>query len=101
MHAIQAVRETGFAHANRSYEDEVQGLAAPLFDQTGFFAGAVSVASVATRFTPDLQCLIQKELVTASREITRNWGGKIPDFVEAVWAKSLSQSHSYALETSL
>ena len=52
---IQAIRQTGFGGARHTYEAEVVGLSTPLFDQTGQFAGAVSVASVATRFTPALE----------------------------------------------
>lgn len=94
---VEAIRTTGFGHANRSYETEVQGLSAPIFDQTSQFAGAVSVASVATRFTPNLERTIKHHLVIASRQITHNWGGIVPDYIEAIWAKSHSSSH--VLET--
>lgn len=90
---VQMVRETGFGCANHRDEDEVQSLSAPLYDQTGQFAGAVSVASVATRFTPDLEQTIKAHLMIASRDITRNWGGSIPAKIEALWAKSLTSSH--------
>ncbi len=92
-HAIQSVQATGFGCSNRSFEEGVHSLAAPVFDQTGFFAGSVSVASVATRFTPELERCIHRHLVIASREITRNWGGTIPEYIEAMWAKTLSYSH--------
>ena len=91
--AIQSVRDTGFGRTNRSFEREICSVSAPIFDQTGLFAGAVSVASVATRFTPTLEHCIQQNLIVASREITRNWGGTVPEEIEAVWATSLSQSH--------
>jgi DNA-binding IclR family transcriptional regulator len=98
LHAIvQSIRTVGFGRANRSFEDEVQGLSAPIFDQTGHFAGAVSVASVAARFTPDLERIIQNKLVIAARKISNNWGGNVPTYIEAIWAKSLSLSHE--LET--
>jgi len=92
-HIVQTVRDTGFGRSDRSFEEEIHGLAVPVFDQSDLFAGAVSVASVATRFTPDLERRIQRHLVAASREITRNWGGTIPRTVEAVWAETLSTSH--------
>jgi len=94
---VHAVRDTGFGRGNCSYETEVYGLSAPIFDQTGLFAGSVAVACVATRFTPDLERSIQQNLVTASRTITRNWGGTVPTDIEASWAKTLTPSH--ALET--
>ncbi|MFT4744144.1 MAG: DNA-binding IclR family transcriptional regulator [Yoonia sp.] len=94
---VQMIRNTGIGRADRSYEDEVLGLSAPIFDQTGHFAGAVSVASVAARFTPDLERIIQKELVIAARQISKNWGGSIPTHIEAIWAKSLTPEN--VLET--
>mmetsp|Transcript_7076 Transcript_7076/g.11496 ORF Transcript_7076/g.11496 Transcript_7076/m.11496 type:complete len:270 (-) Transcript_7076:1291-2100(-) len=88
---IEATQATGFARATGSFEDDVHSLAAPLFDQTGLFAGAVSTASVASRFTPDLERTIKKNLITASRAITRNWGGAVPASVEAAWADALAE----------
>lgn len=92
--AIATARETGIAVADGSFEDEVCSLAAPLFDQTGRLAGAVAVATVATRFNPDLERVIQHNLIVASREITRNWGGTIPIDIEAIWAKSFAHSQT-------
>ena len=98
LHAtVQAIRNTGFGSADCSFEDGVQGLSAPIFDQTDHFAGAVSVASVAARFTPDLELIIKNQLVIAARQISNNWGGSIPPHIEAIWAKHLTPSH--ALET--
>ncbi|SPH21155.1 Glycerol operon regulatory protein [Ascidiaceihabitans donghaensis] len=94
---VQAILHTGFGRAMRTYEAEVEGLSAPLFDQTGQFAGAVSVASVATRFTPALERTIKEHLMIASRDISRNWGGTIPDDIEGLWATSLTARHE--LET--
>ncbi|MDG1083015.1 MAG: IclR family transcriptional regulator [Planktotalea sp.] len=87
---IQAIRQTGFGGARHTYEAEVVGLSTPLFDQTGQFAGAVSVASVATRFTPALEHLIKEHLMIASRDITRNWGGFIPSDIEGLWVKTFT-----------
>lgn len=88
--AIQTVRQTGFAWSFGGLEDDVQGIATPLYDQTGSYAGAVSVASVATRFTDSLQAKIQHHLVNASRQITQNWGGALPSGLETSWTHSLS-----------
>lgn len=86
--AIDAARASGFARADRSLESEIHSLAAPVFDQTGQCAGAISVACVATRVTPALERSIRQNLVTASRTITRNWGGAIPQNIEAIWART-------------
>lgn len=94
---IAPIKDTGFGHANQSYEAEIQGLAAPVFDHTGHLAGAVAVASVASRYNADLELTIKPELIIAAREITRNWGGAIPATIEAAWAKSVT--HPNTLET--
>lgn len=85
--AVAQTRETGFGQGKRSYQQDVVSLAAPVFDQTGAFAGAVSVASVATRFTAELEARICANLMIASRDITRTWGGRIPASLEATWVK--------------
>ncbi|MEO1679748.1 MAG: IclR family transcriptional regulator [Pseudomonadota bacterium] len=90
--AIEATRATGFGRALGTFETDVHSIAAPLFDPTGFLAGAVSVASVATRFTPELEARIKTHLITASRDITHNWGGTIPANVENAWANAVAQS---------
>jgi len=94
---ISAIKDTGFGRADQIFEAEIQGLAAPVFDHTGHLAGAVAVASVASRFNANLEQTIKAELIIAAREITRNWGGAIPDTIEAAWAKSVT--HPNALET--
>ncbi|WP_146348010.1 IclR family transcriptional regulator [Phaeobacter marinintestinus] len=87
---VESVGDTGFGHTNSSFEQDVHSLAAPVFDQTGRLAGCVSVASVASRCTSYLVRRIQENLMQASRDITRNWGGTIPDSIEASWARSLN-----------
>lgn len=89
---VEAIRNTGFGRADRSFEDDVQGLSAPIFDQTGHFAGAVSVASVAARFTPDMERIIKTQLVITARQISNNWGGTVPTQIEAIWAKHFTPS---------
>ena len=87
---VALCRASGFGRAAGSFEAEVNSLAAPLYDQTGQFAGTVSTASVASRFSGTLERGIKAHLVIAAREITRNWGGVTPDNVEAAWAASLA-----------
>jgi DNA-binding IclR family transcriptional regulator len=87
---IDVAREFGFARSDGRFEPEIHSLSAPIFDQSGEFVGAVSVASVATRFTPDLERTIKTELITASRDITKSWGGTIPPFVETAWSNTIA-----------
>lgn len=96
--ARDAARHFGFGRAEGSLEADVYSLAAPVFDQTGLFAGCVSTASVASRFNREQERHIMKHLIAASRKISRNWGGVPPAHIERAWASSLSQSQE--LETS-
>ncbi len=89
---LDVVRSTGFGRSLRSFEQEVSSLAVPVFDETGQCAGAVSVACVATRFSPALERTCQEHLILASRAITKNWGGVVSDDIEALWASALSTS---------
>jgi len=99
--ALQAIiddaRDTGFARSAGRFESEIHSLSAPIFDQTGEFCGAVSVATVASRFAPALEATIKSELITASREITKNWGGVVPTAIEHAWASSMADQQG--LET--
>tara|TARA_B100001057_G_scaffold459347_1_gene509417 strand:+ start:687 stop:1478 length:792 start_codon:yes stop_codon:yes gene_type:complete len=88
---VRSVRTSGFGYANQSYEAEIQGVSAPLFDHHGL-AGTVAVACVASRFSRDIEQTIKSELVIAARDITRSWGGKIPSQIEGSWASTLSFS---------
>lgn len=84
--AVAETRDTGFGRAIGSYETDVASLAVPVFDEAGLCAGAVAVASVATRFDAALERHVQEVLVQAGRRITRNWGGQVPDGIEAKWS---------------
>ncbi|WP_420861338.1 IclR family transcriptional regulator [Algirhabdus cladophorae] len=90
--AIAEVRKTGLGRAIGSFEAEVSSLAAPLFDKAGGFAGAISVACVATRFSPAQERIIQQHLIKASRTLSTHWGGTIPPEVESAWATTLSNA---------
>lgn len=88
--AIEAARDSGFSVGNRSFQSDVISIAVPVFDQTRLFAGAISVAAVASRFSPALEARIRENLIQTSCEISRNWGGSTPSFIEALWAKSFA-----------
>jgi len=88
---IKQAKSIGFGHSDGGFVDDICGLAAPIYDHTGLLTGTVSVASVAMRFTPDSKHNIMQGLMTASREISQNWGGVVPDEIEACWAGALTQ----------
>jgi DNA-binding IclR family transcriptional regulator len=71
--------------SDQTFETGVTGFAAPLFDSSGI-AGAVAVAAVSSRVTPELQTIILTELIKAARTISANWGGTIPPALAAAWA---------------
>jgi DNA-binding IclR family transcriptional regulator len=58
----------------------------PLFDSTNQVAGAVAIASVASRLNDDLIRLIKKELISAARKITKSWGGSVPVGLDVAWS---------------
>ena len=87
---VAAAQRSGFGKSERGLEADICGFSAPLFDQTGELAGAVAVASVASRVNDGLVRRITEGLVTASREITHNWGGSVPATIESLWAGTLA-----------
>ncbi|WP_319824401.1 IclR family transcriptional regulator [Thalassovita sp.] len=84
--AVETARETGFGYSYGGLEQDVVGLAAPVFDETGLLAGTVAVASVASRMTPEAQDFIKTKLAAASREITHRWGGVLPATLQNCWS---------------
>ncbi|MGJ8617684.1 MAG: IclR family transcriptional regulator [Sulfitobacter sp.] len=90
--AIQHARATGYGHSDGSLDNEVHSRSVPIFDQTGLLAGTVSVACVATRFTSKAEQEIKRHLITASRQISHNWGGTVPSSLEACWLNASSKS---------
>jgi DNA-binding IclR family transcriptional regulator len=64
----------GHAIADRSFELEVVGLAAPIFDASNYAIGAIAVASVASRFDGVAQAKIAGRVVDAAILITRAKG---------------------------
>lgn len=94
---VQATRARGFSASLGGYESDVHSISAPVFDQTGLFAGSVTVASVATRMNDALMQSIHMHLVEASRAISRNWGGTVPADIEAAWAETLARTAAAAL----
>ncbi len=95
--AVACVRDTGFGHSQGCFEAEIVSFSAPIFDYTGQFAGAVAVACVGSRFTPDLELAIKTHLISTSRVISHNWGGTLPAHIEGLW--SGLPSYSEVLDT--
>ena len=96
---VQQIRQQGFAQTTGSFEADVHSLSAPLFNELDQFAGAVSVAAVATRMTPQFNETIKPALFAASRQISHNWGGSVPDFLQQIWGHAPPSAHAMECAT--
>ncbi len=82
---VAEIRQTGYAIAGQSFEDEVTGIAMPFFDGAGLAVGALAVATPSSRMTAKLQDLIVGALHRAVTAATRGIGGVAnPDFLAAL-----------------
>jgi len=75
---IEAIRESGFSESDQSNEDDVHGIAAPIFDRAGLACGAVSVATPSHRMTEDKRRTSIRAVINAARTITEGLGGRVP-----------------------
>jgi IclR family transcriptional regulator, acetate operon repressor len=66
----------GFGRGNKSFEDEVVGTAAAIFDGSGRPIGAVAVAAVASRLNRESEALIVPSVLEAAVRVTRAMGGE-------------------------
>ncbi len=86
---LAETRARGYATAIGSFEADVIGVAAPIFDWSGHANGAIAVASIAARLTPELRLVATRAVIEAAIEVTRAMGAEpSPDFMTAVKALS-------------
>lgn len=78
MARIGAIRETGHAIADGTFDREVFGIAAPIFGPDECAVGAVAVATPYSRMTPALQQRITAATVAAGLRATTLEGGRVP-----------------------
>ena len=79
------IAASGLAESAGGYEPEVASMAVPLFDALGRCSGALSVAALASRMTPDQRSLIRGAILRAGAKITQSWGGTLPPAIAALW----------------
>jgi DNA-binding IclR family transcriptional regulator len=80
---IALVRTNGCAVSAQTMEDDVTGIAAPIFDWHGQVQATLSAACVAVRLTPELQSQIERAVLRASLKATQVMGGEPhPKFVK-------------------
>jgi IclR family transcriptional regulator, acetate operon repressor len=84
---INRTFEQGYGRAEQSFEDEIIGTAAPIFNAAGFAVGAVAVAAVASRFNQQAANKIAQSVLNAALVITKATGGvSHPKLMEHVHA---------------
>ena len=76
---VAEARRRGWAEADQSFEDDVHGIATPLFDAAGLAAGAIAVVTPSHRMSPALRDRTVAALVQASVGLSRGLGGRAPD----------------------
>ena len=76
--SINLVKETGYSVVRGSFEDDVTGIAVPIFASDGFAIGALAVASPSSRINEEQTKIICDALFAETIEVSKALGGKIP-----------------------
>ncbi|MCX8509708.1 MAG: IclR family transcriptional regulator [Rhodobacteraceae bacterium] len=80
---LKELRLAGFAESDQTNEDDVYGVAVPVFDNNGDAVGAIAVATPAHRMTSDLRHQIIATLFIEAEKLTYTTGGRIPSTFRA------------------
>jgi len=75
---LTQTRASGIGRAFQTYEIDVVGTAAPIFNASRVPIGAIAIAAVSMRLTPALQKQIDDKLIASADMITRELGGMKP-----------------------
>lgn len=75
---INLVAQQGFSISDQTNEEDVHGIAAPIFDQSGWACGAVSVSTPSHRMSEDHRRRSIAAVLTAAQAITEQTGGRAP-----------------------
>lgn len=78
LQAVTRSRQMGYAFADQTYEADVCGIAAPIFDGGGHASGAVAVATPASRMTRDVKAHTIKCALSAAIRVTQSLGAEPP-----------------------
>jgi IclR family acetate operon transcriptional repressor len=84
---LEALRAVGYAEADQTHEDDVHGIAVPVFDVDGSVLGAVALATPAHRMTPDLRQRAISALFRESAKLAETLGGCPPASFRAAAAR--------------
>ncbi|MBV6635486.1 MAG: hypothetical protein KI788_06245 [Mameliella sp.] len=86
---VEDARRCGFGRSEGAYEKDVHSIAAPVFDDHGSCTAAIAVALPKARLTPSSERRFMAALAEASKELSRHWGGDVPDAALKAWKCSL------------
>ena len=75
---IDVARKRGFSESDQTNEEDVHGIAAPIFDRMSVACGAVSVSTPSHRMTDEQRQLTIGAVLRAASTITDGLGGKQP-----------------------
>lgn len=75
---IDVARQRGFSESDQTNEEDVHGIAAPIFDRMSVACGAVSVSTPSHRMTDAQRQLTIGAVLRAASAITEGLGGKQP-----------------------
>lgn len=78
MQSISEVKEKGYSVVRGGFEDDVTGIAVPIFSRHGFAMGALAVATPSSRMNDEHTQNICLALLTETAEVTKALGGMIP-----------------------
>lgn len=78
LRAVEQARSKGYAMSDQSYENDVFGIAAPLFAAGGMATGAVAVATPAHRMTREVRNATVQHVMQAAASISRKMGAEPP-----------------------
>ncbi|MCV2869279.1 IclR family transcriptional regulator [Defluviimonas sp. WL0002] len=87
---LEEVAASGFAESDQGNEEDVYGIAVPVFYADGFASGSIAVATPAHRMTPDLRQTIICALIREAEKVTFNVGGTVPASYRNAAARSLA-----------
>lgn len=76
---LSRFRRMGYGVAERSFDDEVSSVAAPIFGANGEVWGCMSLACVASRMTPELIAEYSELVMSAAQTVTQSLGASVPE----------------------
>lgn len=76
---LAAVREAGYAVDNEEHALGLRCVAAPVFDEFGFAAAAISISGPSARIPASRLAGLGRLIARVAAEATREYGGRVPD----------------------